>query len=166
LGHEGEQKTLQRLRVEFYIPHDKRLVQDHVQTCATCQRNKTQTLQPAGLLQPLEVPSQVWADISMDFIEGQPKVHGRSVILTVVDRFSKYAHFIPLSHPYTAASVARTFFDGSSACTATRAPSSVIGTRSSPAACGGTSSSCLVYSFASARRSTPRRMASRRWSTR
>jgi hypothetical protein len=30
----------------------------------------------------------------------------------VVDRFSKYAHFIALGHPYTAASVARAFFDG------------------------------------------------------
>jgi hypothetical protein len=48
----------------------------------------------------------------MDFIERLPKVHERSVILTVVDRFSKYAHFIPLSHPYTAASIARAFFDG------------------------------------------------------
>ena len=44
----------------------------------------------------------------MDFIEGLPKVHGKSVILTVVDRFSKHA----LSHPYTASSVARAFFDG------------------------------------------------------
>ena len=37
-------------------------------------------------------------------------MHGKSVILTVVDRFSKYAHFIALGHPYTAASVARAFF--------------------------------------------------------
>jgi hypothetical protein len=111
-GHEGIQKTLHRLRAEFYVPGDHTLVADWVRTCTTCQRNKTETLQPAGLLQPVQVPSQVWADISMDFIEGLPKVGGKSIILTVVDRFSKYAHFIPLGHPYTAASVARAFFDG------------------------------------------------------
>lgn len=47
----------------------------------------------------------------MDFVEGLPRVHGKSVILTVVDQFSKHAHFILLSHPYTAAMVARAFFD-------------------------------------------------------
>ncbi|WVZ84790.1 hypothetical protein U9M48_031778 [Paspalum notatum var. saurae] len=46
----------------------------------------------------------------MDFIEGLPRVHGKTVILTVVDRFSKFAHFIPLAHPYTATTVARAFF--------------------------------------------------------
>ena len=56
------------------------------------------------------VISRVWADISMDFTEALLKVHGKSVLLTVIDRFSKYAHFISLGHPYTAASVARTFF--------------------------------------------------------
>ena len=111
-GHEGTQKTLQRLRADFYFPHDRRLVQEFIRACPTCQRNKTSTQRPAGLLHPLEVPAQVWADISMDFGEGLPKVGGKSVILTVVDRFSKYAHFIALSHPYTASSVARTFFDG------------------------------------------------------
>lgn len=29
----------------------------------------------------------------------------------VVDRFTKYAHFLPLKHPYTAQSVSRTFLD-------------------------------------------------------
>ena len=69
-GHEGTQKTLHRLRADFYIPGDRTLVQDWVRSCVTCQQNKTLTQRPASLLQPLEVPSQVWADISMDFIEG------------------------------------------------------------------------------------------------
>lgn len=110
-GHEGIQKTLQRLRADFYLPRDK-LVQGFVRACSMCQQNKTHTLRPVGLLQPLDVPSQVWADISMDFIDGLPKVHGKSVILTMVDRFSKYVHFILLSHLYTAVSVAHAFFDG------------------------------------------------------
>ena len=33
------------------------------------------------------------------------------MILVVVDHFTKYAHFIPLKHPYTAISVARLLFD-------------------------------------------------------
>jgi hypothetical protein len=110
-GHEGVQKTLQRLRASFYMPNAVRLVKDYVKSCTICQRNKSEHLHPAGLLQPLEVPSAVWADIAMDFIEGFPRVGGKSVVLTVVDRFSKYAHFIPLGHPYTAISVAQAFFD-------------------------------------------------------
>jgi hypothetical protein len=52
----------------------------------------------------------VWSDIAIDFIEALPRVRGNSVILTVVDRFSKYSHFIPLAHPYSAESVAQAFF--------------------------------------------------------
>jgi hypothetical protein len=103
---------LHRLCADFYIPGDRSLVQDWVRSCTTCQRNKSPALQPVGLLQPLDVPSQVWAGISMDFIDGLPKVGGKSVILTVVDRFSKYAHFIALGHPYTTTTVAHAFFDG------------------------------------------------------
>jgi hypothetical protein len=59
----------------------------------------------------LVVPSGVWRDIALDFVEGFPKVGGKSVILIVVDRFSKYAYFITLGHPYSTMSVAMAFFD-------------------------------------------------------
>jgi hypothetical protein len=55
-------------------------------------------LHPAALLQLLDVPSNVWVYVAMDFIEGLPRINGKSVILTVVDKFSKYGHFIPLGY--------------------------------------------------------------------
>ncbi|WVZ77022.1 hypothetical protein U9M48_024925 [Paspalum notatum var. saurae] len=94
----------------FHFPTMRRLVQDFVRACATCQRFKSEHLHPAGLLHPLPVPSVVWEDIALDFVEALPRVHGKTVILSVVDRFSKYCHFIPLAHPYTAESVAQAFF--------------------------------------------------------
>ncbi len=47
----------------------------------------------------------------MDFITAVPKSERFDAILVVVDKLSKYAHFAPLSHPYTATSVARVFLD-------------------------------------------------------
>jgi len=36
----------------------------------------------------------------MDFIIGLPKSEGKSVIMVVVDRLTKYAHVCVLSHPF------------------------------------------------------------------
>jgi hypothetical protein len=110
MTHEGNVRTLHRIRRDFHWKDMKPTILEYVQNCSVCQRHKWQTLQPAGLLQPLPIPQQIWADISMDFVEGLPKVHGKSVLLVVVDRLSKYAHFLPISHPFTATSVATIFF--------------------------------------------------------
>ena len=45
------------------------------------------------------------------FIDGLPKSERYDTILVVVDRFSKYAHFIPLHHPFNAQVVAHAIFD-------------------------------------------------------
>ena len=50
----------------------------------------------AGLLHPLPVPSRPWSHIALDFITGLPASAGNSVIMTVVDRFSRQAHFVAL----------------------------------------------------------------------
>jgi len=108
-GHEGVHRTLHRLRRDFHSPNLRTLVQDYVRASITCQRYKSEHLHPAGLLL-LPVPTAVLADVGLDFIEALPRVGGKSVILTVVDCFSKYYHFIPLAHPYTAESMAQAFF--------------------------------------------------------
>lgn len=45
----------------------------------------------------------------MDFIWGLPKSNGFKAILVMVDRLSKYNHFLLLKHSYTAKNVAALF---------------------------------------------------------
>ncbi|KAH9330517.1 hypothetical protein KI387_002625, partial [Taxus chinensis] len=47
----------------------------------------------------------------MDFITGLPKSEGKNVIMVMVDRLTKYAHFCALAHPFAASTVASTFMD-------------------------------------------------------
>jgi hypothetical protein len=39
-GHEGTQKTLQRLRTNFFVPGARTIVRNFVHGCVTCQKNK------------------------------------------------------------------------------------------------------------------------------
>jgi hypothetical protein len=64
-----------------------------------------------GLLQPLPIPIRAWTIVRMYFVEGLPKSDGADVILVVIDKLTKYGHFLPLSHPYTALQVAKLYFN-------------------------------------------------------
>jgi hypothetical protein len=85
---------------------DIRLFVSH---CLICQQAKSATTALAGLLQPLPIPSQIWEDVSMDFITDLPPSNGFTVIMVVVDRLSKYSHFVPLKSDFTSAKVAEAF---------------------------------------------------------
>lgn len=77
--------------------------------CDICQRNKYQAMGPTCLLQPLSIPHQVSEDINMDFIVKLLKSQGFDIVMVVVDRLMKYAHFIPLSYPYIVKTMSTVF---------------------------------------------------------
>lgn len=80
--HEGYQKTLYRITNDFDWPGMTRQPLDFVTSYLICQHNKVERLQPAGLLQALPIPDQIWSHISMDFIEELPSSHGKKVLLS------------------------------------------------------------------------------------
>ena len=108
-GHSGEQATYQRVKMIFHWPGMKQQVVEFLKQCPTCQINKAEHTEYPGLLQPLPVPEFAWTHISMDFVEGLPTSKNKDMILVVVDRFTKYAHFISMKHPINVHSVARAF---------------------------------------------------------
>ncbi|KAL1544617.1 hypothetical protein AAHA92_21443 [Salvia divinorum] len=108
-GHAGAYRTYRRIASNVYWPGMMKHITNFVAACATCQKNKSDTQAPAGLLVPLPIPERIWEDISMDFLSGLPKVGGLDCVFVVVDRLSKYAHFIGLRHPFSAKQVADVF---------------------------------------------------------
>ena len=110
-GHSGVHATYQRIAAILYWKGLWKSVREFVRNCQICQQYKGETVAAPGLLQPLPVPKCIFSDISMDFIEGLPKSFGKDSIMVVVDRFTKYAHFMALAHPFDAPVVAKTYMD-------------------------------------------------------
>lgn len=84
-GHSGILKTIKRIQQLFHWSKMKDDVKKHIAECNIFQTHKYSTLNQAGLLQPIPLPSSIWSEISMDFIEGLPKSKSVNVILVVVD---------------------------------------------------------------------------------
>ncbi|KAJ4745598.1 polyprotein [Rhynchospora pubera] len=110
-GHSGSLVTYKRMEAIFYWPSMKSHIMEHIRKCEVCHLTKPEHVPSPGLLQPLPIPPEAWNSIGMDFVTGLPKSEGKEVLLVIVDRLTKYGHFIPLAHPYTAASVAQAFLD-------------------------------------------------------
>jgi hypothetical protein len=110
-GHSGVPVTLRRIKQLFSWKGMAKAIRRFVQTCTVCQQSKPDRAKYPGLLQPIPVPDSAWQVITMDFIEGLPRSGRYNCILVVVDKFSRFAHFIPLAHPFSAATVASAFMD-------------------------------------------------------
>lgn len=110
-GHKGGRKTKKALRRRYYWDGLGKNVDDMVNRCLACQRMKPRTHKPYGKLAPLPAPSRPWEEISLDFVTGLPLSENLSgkycdAILVVVDRFTKYALYIPTTCELTAEGLA------------------------------------------------------------
>ncbi|CAH9132841.1 unnamed protein product [Cuscuta epithymum] len=126
-GHSGVLVTLQRVKNVFWWPNMRLTVQEVVSICPVCQLCKHENVKSPGLLQPLPTPNQAWQHVTMDFIEKLPKSNGHEAIFVVVDRYTKYAHFTALNHPFTASTIASVFLNN--ICKLHGLPESIISDR-------------------------------------
>lgn len=110
-GHSGPFVTYHKVKQLFFWHGMKKMIHELVTACQVCQQAKSERVKYPGLLQPVPVPQFTWQVVTMDFIEGLPCSHKYNCILVVVDKLSKYAHFVPLQHPFTPLKVATAYMD-------------------------------------------------------
>lgn len=91
----------------FYWKGLKDDIATYVKKSEECQRSKYDSSPYLRLPQPLAILNRSW---TMNFIIIHVK-REKTVIWMVVDRFTKYAYFIRVSHPYSAANIAQLFLD-------------------------------------------------------
>lgn len=95
----------------FWWPEAEDIAEDirrFVGACEACAQNKSSNQPPIGLLHPIPIPSRPCSHIALDFVNPSS---GNTVILTVVDHFSKAVHFIPLPKLPSAREMARVVTD-------------------------------------------------------
>lgn len=110
-GHFGETATINKLLPHYYWPSMSKEIKNFVQGCLQCQLMKRYRPKPNGALRPLDVPFGRWLDISIDFVTGIPTSRqGNDMIMVVVDRFSKRAHFIAMKKTYGSTGIVRSLF--------------------------------------------------------
>jgi transposase InsO family protein len=89
-AHIGEAKVLAAVGLRFWWPNMATDVKSYVKACADCQRAKSSTQKPYGLLMPIKAPERNFQVITMDFLSADLKSRGKSAIFVVVDKRSKF----------------------------------------------------------------------------
>ena len=90
--HLGQQRMLELLKMNYWWPGLKEDVKRYVQGCFKCQQNKVQHQRKAGELHPLEIPQELWQEISIDIIRPLPKSNRMDTIVIIVNQFMKMIH--------------------------------------------------------------------------
>jgi transposase InsO family protein len=114
-GHQGIEKTLERISRTYYFPGMNKAVRQHIANCDTCWKTKHSRHKPYGELSSPKAPEGAWKSIALDFVTKLPlskdpmtKVQYDSV-LVITDRLTKYAYFVNYLESSNAEDLAYTF---------------------------------------------------------
>ncbi|KAK3571392.1 hypothetical protein QTP86_010710 [Hemibagrus guttatus] len=110
-GHPGIRRSTQLIRRRFWWPSLGLDVEGYVRACSTCAQAWTSCQLLEGLLEPLPVPRRPWSHLLVDYLTDLPDSGGFSVVMVVVDRFSKGCKLIPLKGLPTAMQTAEAMFN-------------------------------------------------------
>ena len=110
-GHLGFPVTFKRVRQLFRWQGMRSCIKQYVSNCTICQQAKPERIPYPGLLQPLPVPGLTWEMVTIDFVEGLPVSRQYNCLMVIIDKLSKYGHFVPLHQPFTAVTVAEAFLN-------------------------------------------------------
>jgi hypothetical protein len=114
-GHWGIDKTKELIERKFYWPGLATDVREYVLSCQTCQNIAIPRHKPYSKLESLPIPEGPWKEVSLDFITQLPSSYigtkEYDAILVIVDRYTKFAKFIPTTTDITAAEFAALFHD-------------------------------------------------------
>ncbi|GJX19592.1 putative reverse transcriptase domain-containing protein [Tanacetum coccineum] len=85
----------------------------YVSKCLTCSKVKAEHQKPSGLLQQPEIPEWKWKNITMDFINKLPRTRsGHDSIWVIVDRRTKFDHFLAVREDFKTEKLARLYING------------------------------------------------------
>ena len=104
-------RTLEHIDRQFHWHGLRGDVTSYVRSCPTYQQMKSDNRAKAGLLQPLEIPTRKWAQVTTDLVTDLPESDGYTTIAVFVDRYTKMVHFAPCRKEVTAMEYAKLFVD-------------------------------------------------------
>nr|GEY51085.1 putative reverse transcriptase domain-containing protein [Tanacetum cinerariifolium] len=110
--HPSFEKIYQDMKKLYWWPNMKADIATYVSKCLTCVKVKAEHQRPSRLLVQPAIPVRKWDNITMDFVTKLPKSsQGFDTIWVIVDRLTKFAHFLPIRENDPMDKLARLYLD-------------------------------------------------------
>ncbi|GJT52311.1 putative reverse transcriptase domain-containing protein [Tanacetum coccineum] len=110
--HPGADKMYYDLKDKYWWLGMKKAIGVYVSRCLTYLKVKAEHQRPSSLLQQPEIPEWKWEGIAMDFVTKLPRTSsGHDTIWVIVDRLTKFAHFLPMREDYKIDRLARLYLN-------------------------------------------------------